>query len=390
MKKRTFLLAAILALTLFPLAGRRAGFKNQAMAEELPVKSKSAYLMDADSKTELFSFEKDKRLPIASMCKIMTLVLCFDALNDGVFTLETQIPVSEHASSMGGSQVFLRSGATYKAGELLKSICVCSANDSCVAMAEFLAGSDDAFVSRMNDRAKELGANDTLFSNCTGLPKPLQYSTAHDVALMLNELLSHEEYYSYCSVWNDKFYHPDDTFTDITNTNKLIRQYQGMDGGKTGYTSEAGFCLASTAKRNTLRVISVVIGAKNPTERSEDTRKLLDYAFANYTNKIVVDDTHPLNEKVAVRGGKEESVAVVGEKNLGVLSKKGDSSAKIEIKLLPALVVKAPVQKGDVVGEIVVFKDGVEVAKTPALAFENVEKANLFFLFSRLAKGWNE
>lgn len=387
-KKILTLFFAALSLFVSVEAGVRTGGKTALAESEIEVRSKSAYLMDYDSRTEIFSCRAGERLPIASMCKIMTLILCFDAISEGKLSFEDEVPVSEHASSMGGSQVFLESGASYKAGELIKSIIVCSANDSCVAMAEYIAGSDGVFVARMNERAKSLGANDTVFVNCTGLPKETQYSTAHDVAYMLKELLSHDEYYTFSGIYTENFEHPKARVTEMTNTNKLIRTYSGCDGGKTGFTNQAGFCLAATAKRGDMRVVSVVIGADSSKSRFEDTTNLFDYAFANYTNKIVVDDENPLAEKIAVKGGKNDEISVCAGRKGTVFSPKGNKNEDIDIEFLPYKDIQAPVRKGDQVGEIVIFKDGVEYSRIPALAYEDDEKATFGDCVRRAASDW--
>ena len=280
--------------------------KKVVCENELGAHAKSAYLAESKSGTEIFSKNETKRLPIASMCKIMTLLLAFDAVNTGVISMDESVIVSERAAGMGGSQVFLESGGEYKIRELLKSIAVCSANDSCVAIAEKISGSEEAFVNRMNEKAQELGMRDTLFSNCTGLPKEPQYSCAKDVAAMLCKLIENEEYFGFCKVWTEKFQHPEGRVTEITNTNKLVRFYQGCDGGKTGFTSEAGFCLAATATRGGMRLVSVVIGEDSSAHRFGDVRGMFDYAFANYALKTVADENNPLEQKAGVRGGKKE------------------------------------------------------------------------------------
>lgn len=383
MKRKTLSLicAAVAACSLFI----RGGVCVKA-EENLKVDCKAACLMDYYSGTQVFEKNPDERLPIASMCKIMTLILCFDEIGTGNLTLEDDIAVSERAASMGGSQVFLESGSTYKAGELIKSIVVCSANDSCVAMAEHIAGSDSIFVDRMNERAKSLGADDTLFANCTGLPKEPQYSTAHDVALMLRELLKNDKYYDFSKIWTEKFVHPDSRFTEITNTNKLIRTYNGCDGGKTGFTNQAGFCLAATAKRGEMRMISVVIGAGDSKSRFEDSKEMLDYAFANYTQKIVVDDAVPLNDKVKVRGGKRGEISVAaGRKGLVFSLKSGGCSIETEFVQND---VKAPVDKGEVVGEIIIFKDNVEYDRVNVVALEDDPRAGIADYYKQISGGW--
>ena len=359
--------------------------KNQKSA--LQTRAKAAYLMDFSGNTVMYSYKEQERLPIASMCKIMTLLLSFDAIKEGNLTFDEEICVSERAASMGGSQVFLEANAKYSVKELIKSIVVCSANDSCVAMAERISGSESLFVDKMNEKAVEIGANNTLFSNCTGLPREPQYSCAKDVAIMLKNLLNHEEYFEFGKVWMDKFSHPEGRYTEITNTNKLVRFYDGCDGGKTGFTNEAGFCLAATAKRNDTRVISVVIGEENSANRFEDVKTMFDYAFANYKNTVLAEAGMELTETASVNGGKEKILPISPARNVCVLEKRGEK-AHITTKLY-FHSVKAPVQKGDEVGEMLVFKDGIEIDRVPLLAAESVERAGFFDYLRNVAKAWN-
>lgn len=356
--------------------------------EELPIRAKSAYLMDFENNLVVYKKNELKRLPIASMCKIMTLILCFEAIDRGDLSFEEDISVSERASSMGGSQVFLETNGKYKTKDLIKSIVICSANDSCVAMSERLAGSEEVFVDKMNEKAEEIGADNTLFSNCTGLPREPQYSCARDVAIMLKELLKHEAYYEFGGVWTDKFVHPKGRFTEITNTNKLIRFYDGCDGGKTGFTNEAGFCLAATAKRGDTRLISVVIGEESSVNRFDDVRTMFDFAFANYKTKIIIDKGELLPECAKVEGGKRENVAVYPEKPLSIFIKNGEKenfSTEIVLK-----TKKAPIKKEEVVGEIILYKNNVEINRVNLLAAENVKKANFFDNFHRIALNWRK
>ena len=240
----------------------------------------------------------------------------------------------------------------------------------------------------MNKKAQEIGATNTLFANCTGLPKEPQYSCAKDVAIMLKELLLHEDYYQFGKVWMDKFQHPEGRYTEITNTNKLIRYYDGCDGGKTGFTNDAGFCLAATAKRNDLRVISVVIGEENSANRFEDVRTMFDYAFANYQNTLIVKAEQPLEESITIDGAKNESCYLYPERNAFVFSKKGE---KMEIVTEVHLNKhKAPIKKDEKIGELLIFKNGIEVDKVPLLASENIEKANIFDWLKKIATYWND
>ncbi len=355
---------------------------------DLQLRAKSAYLMDFGTQSVVYAHNETARLPIASMCKIMTLLLSFDAVERGELSFDEEILVSERAASMGGSQVFLEANAKYPVQELLKSIVVCSANDSCVAMAERVAGGEQFFVEKMNEKAKELGANDTLFANCTGLPKEPQYSCAKDVAIMLKALLKHQEYFNFAKVWLDKFAHPKGRYTEITNTNKLVRFYDGCDGGKTGFTNEAGFCLAATAKRGNMRVISVVIGEETSKNRFDDVRTMFDYAFANYAVTPIVEAGSPLENEVKVNGGKKETIVIYPEESAYSFTKKGEKADwRTEIRLDK---IKAPFEKDARVGEMLLFKDGLEIKRIGLRACEGVGEANIFDRFKEIAKEWNK
>ncbi len=359
----------------------------QTVNTGLQIRAKSAFLMDYETKTVVFEQNERAHLPIASMCKIMTLLLSFEAIEEGALDVNEEIAISERAASMGGSQVFLEANAKYPVKELIKSIIVCSANDSCVAMAERLAGGEEFFVEKMNEKAKELGANDTLFANCTGLPKEPQYSCAKDVALMLKSLLKHDLYYEFGKVWMDKFQHPKGRFTEITNTNKLVRFYDGCDGGKTGFTNEAGFCLAATAKRGNMRVISVVIGEENSKNRFDDVRAMFDYAFANYTTTPIYECGKALEEKVEVQGGKREKVSVYPARSAYAFGKKGEkANLTTEIQTDNT---KAPIEKDGRLGELILFKDGVEFDRIPLLSAEEIGKANVVDKWQEIARKWN-
>lgn len=348
---------------------------------------KAAYSCDYDTGTVIYAKEETKRLPIASMCKIMTLLLSFEAVDSGELTYDEMITVSENASSMGGSQVFLDAGLSYPAEELLKSIAVCSANDSCVAMAERVAGSENAFIDRMNARAKELGAENTLFANCTGLPKEPQYSCAKDVAVMLKELLKHEKYFELTKVWTEDFHHPDGRTILMTNTNKLIRFYQGCDGGKTGFTNEAGSCLAATAKRGDLRIVSVVIGAENSKSRNAIVSSLFDEAFNGYENQVMLQAGEQIAQKAAVIGSRVKEIGVCAKDSLTAFGRRGESK-NLEVELsLRAL--KAPIGKGDAVGEAVLYRDGVEIGRVELLSTEEAPAYTWWDAFRETAKQWN-
>ena len=354
---------------------------------ELVSGCKAAYLCDWRSGTAVYGTGELEHLPIASMCKIMTLVLCFDEVENGRLALNEEITVSERASGMGGSQVFLETGGVYPAGELIKSICIASANDSCVAMAERIAGSEELFVKKMNERADSLNMNDTEFVNCTGLPEAGQYSCAKDVAAMLSELLRHREYFNYSKIWMDEIQHKGGRVTEMANTNKLIRNYQGCDAGKTGYTSEAGFCLAASAERGNMRVISVVIGATDSKTRFDNVGTMFDYAFANYTNKAVLEERVLDDACCIVRGGKQKEIGVIPERASYIFCSKGDTDEIFYELSLDE--VKAPVRRGDAVGSVTVYKNNIEADRLKLLANEDVEKCTYFDSLRNAARGWS-
>ncbi len=336
---------------------------------EVVVTAKEAILVSEDGQV-LAEHNATEHRPIASMTKIMTLLCVYDALDDNKISLDDQVCVSERAASMGGSQVFLEQGGTYTVNNLIKSVVVCSANDSCVALAEHVSGSVESFVKTMNEKCAELGLVDTHFDNCTGLPAVSQYSCAKDVSVMLRNLVKHPHYFSCSRIWMEDFAHPGGRVTGMTNTNKLVRFYQGCDGGKTGFTSEAGHCLAATAVRNGMRVFAVVVGATDSKTRFKEVSDMFNYAFANYEQKVYLAD----NEKVGdidVVGGKAKSAEVVSDGQLTFFGKKGQSACTVTVEQLDH--IQAPVRKGDIIGTAHLLRDGEEVASVKLVAACGVE-----------------
>ena len=377
--KKWMIVAAALALAVPACLGN-------AVEREEGVKA--AYVCEAESGTAVAVQRETERLPIASMCKIMTLLLAFEAADAGELSLEESVAVSEHAAGMGGSQVFLDAGLSYPAGELLKSIAVCSANDSCVAISERIAGSEEAFVERMNERARELGAENTLFANCTGLPREPQYSCAKDVALMLRELLKHEPFFDYAGIRLEDFRHPDGRVTTMTNTNKLLRKLEGCDGGKTGFTQEAGFCLAATAKRGETRLVCVVIGAESSDARFECTARLLNETFATHERRVVAAADRPMENALAVRGSRSDRIGYAPERSLGIFVKKGEK-ADVRTELILPADVCAPVMRGDRVGEAVLLRDGVEIDRCALISLDDAPRYSYGEAFREGAHLWN-
>jgi D-alanyl-D-alanine carboxypeptidase (penicillin-binding protein 5/6) len=356
-------------------------------AEPQAAAAKAAYLMDYGSKKALFAQNENQRYPIASMCKIMSLILIYEKLGEGKFKEDDIITVSEQASAMGGSQVFLESGGKYRIGDLIKSIVVSSANDSTVAMAEHIAGSEEGFVVLMNKRAKDLGLFDTNFTNCTGLPRPGQYSSAKDCAMMLAELIKFDGYFKYSRIWMDKMSHAGGRETEMTNTNKLVRFYKGCDGGKTGYTSEAKHCVAATAKREDMRLISVIIGAESSKTRFGEASRLLNYGFANYQSVPIVKCDRPLSIELEVKGGKQKTLPLKAEENFSYLAKKFENiNYGIEYNLPKNIA--APVKKGDVVGSLSVAVENQILKEINIIAACDIEKRTYLNALGDVIKQW--
>ena len=376
-----FLFSLTILSTLLPLG------KNVAFADEIKVNGKAVYLVDSATGTEMYSSRSDDRLPIASMVKIMTTLLALESVDRGELSLDEMVPVSDVAASMGGSQVFLDSGKEYKAGELIKSIIVASANDSCVAMAERLSGSVEGFVKDMNERAKALGMNNTNFVNCTGLPAPESYSSAKDVSIMFRELIKHPKYFEYAGIWLEDFVHPDGRTTSMTNTNKLVRFYNGCDGGKTGFTSEAKFCLSATAERNGLRVVAVVIGADSSKERFASVSNLFGYAFSNYSAKVIQSKEDCIENSIRVLGGREKGISVAVKEDFKALVKKGDDGEyKVHFNL-PA-TVKAPIVRGGEIGKAYLTRNGEVIGECPVVSVVDVEKARYSDTLKHICDEW--
>ena len=351
---------------------------NVACAEEAApqVTAFSAYLTDSVSGRVLYAKNEDEKHEIASMVKIMTATLTFEALERGELSLEEKICVSETAASMGGSQMFLDAGVEYKAGDLLKGVIVASANDASVALAERIGGSHSAFVGLMNKRAAELGMKNTLFSCATGLPDSgEQYSTARDVNIMTRELMKHKGYYDYAGIWMEDFIHPSGRSTQLVNTNKLIRNYAGCVGGKTGFTDEAGFCLSACAERNGVRVTATLIGGKDGKGRFAEVSGMFNYAFANFKNVKLVTAGEELGT-VAVSGGKLKELPFGAAADISCLLKNSEQTAPPVITLPEK--VKAPVARGDVIGSAEYsLPDGRRVS-VDLVALSGVEKSSIW------------
>lgn len=355
-------------------------------AAEVEITSKAALLMDVASGETLFEKDSTVHLPVASMVKMMTILLTLEEIENQSLTLDTMVTTSENASSMGGSQIFIDPFVEYRVEDLLKGVIVASANDASVALAEHICGSEKAFVQKMNAKAKMLGMNDTNYSNCTGLPAPEQYSCAKDCAILLNEVIKSDIYHKYSTIWMDEIEHPSGRKTELVNTNRLIRYYEGCDSGKTGSTNEAGCCLSASAKKNGMRLISVVVGSKNSQTRFNECSMLFNYGFANFENKSVLNIDAPV-KTIGVDKGKQDSVDVYPSQNYTVLVKKGENE-KFDVDFVLPEKIKAPVVQGDVVGKAVVSKNGAVVKEIDLLLKTDIEKLGLKDCFDKIVENW--
>lgn len=376
MNKKIFITVCCFAILACVVVGLGGGSDvGTVSADVVKGINSSSLLMDFASGTVIHELNASQRRPIASMVKIMTLLRTYESIASGKASLEDDVTISQRAADMGGSQAFLDAGSVHKLKNLIKTIIVASANDSCVAVAEHISGSVENFVDSMNKRAGELGLKDTNFVNCTGLPTTNQYSCARDVATMMRTLISTESnYFEYSKIWMEDFVHPGGRVTGLTNTNRLIRFYQGCDGGKTGYTNEAKHCLCATAKRGETRLIAVVVGAPDSQTRFKEVSDLLNYGFGNYESKVMLAKDGL--EEIQIRSGVKEALKIAPAEQLALFGKKGETKGELVIDLHD---VKAPVKKGDAVGyALIVAPDGSVLAKTDIVALEDIEKQSFF------------
>lgn len=361
----------LLILLLFPIFVK---------AEDLTPNAESGILIEYSTGKILYSKKIDEKLAPASMTKIMTLLLIMEAVEEGKINLDDNISISTNASSMGGSQVFLDPNTEMKAEELIKSIAIASANDSAVAMAEAISGTTANFVSRMNSRAKELGCKNTNFKNVHGLDEEGHYSTAYDMSLIARELLKHEQILKYTSTYEAYLNKPNGTSTWMVNTNKLIKYYTGLDGLKTGFTKTAGYCLTSTAKRNDMRLISVVMKEPSSQVRNSETISLLNYGFSNYKIKTILKKDQKLGT-IEVQNGKKELADITileDATNLESINDNKEYSFNIVTDK-----VKAPLKKGDKVGTLELTEQGTVIKRLNITVKENIPKANIWDLYKR-------
>ncbi|MDQ0875054.1 D-alanyl-D-alanine carboxypeptidase (penicillin-binding protein 5/6) [Paenibacillus sp. V4I3] len=382
MRKKGLISLICLQLCLMLFIPAAFAEEKKAPSVDLTPNAQSAVLMDADTGTVIAEKNKDAKLPPASITKIMTMLLIMEAVDKGNIKMDEKVKVSEYAASMGGSQIFLEPGEEMTVEEMLKGIAMASGNDASVAMAEKIAGSEENFVQMMNDRAQQLGMNNTHFSNCNGLPVANHYTTANDIAIMSRELLKHEVITKFTGAYQDYLRKETANPFWLVNTNKLVRFYNGADGLKTGYTSEAKFCLSATAKRENLRVVAVVLGEPNTKTRNAEVTKLFDYAFAQFTNYPLFKSGDSLGN-FTINKGQVSTVPLVAKQNYSILMKKGSVTGEIrhELKLDPN--IKAPIVLGQPIGRIIVYNGDNLLAEYPLESPVAVDKASWWKLFKR-------
>ena len=356
-------------------------FPFNVSAMELATNASSVIVMEPTTGEIIYERNSHERRHPASMTKIMTMLLVMEAIEKDIIKWDDIVTVSSNASGMGGSQILLETGEQMSVYDMFKGLAVASGNDAAVALAEKIAGTEEMFVKMMNDRAKELGLQDTNFKNCHGLDDANHYSSAYDMAIMAKELVKHEKIFEFTSIYEDYLRKGTDRSFWLVNTNKLVRFYPGVDGLKTGYTSEAGFCITATANINDMRIITVVMGEPDSETRNKDVSSVFDYVYAQYGLQKIVD-TETILDEVSVEKGKVESVGIVAKEEATDLYNKNDTKGEftydIEVDNL-----KAPLSKGDVVGKLT-LKENNNVIRTIDLTVkEDVKKANIFELYLR-------
>ena len=361
MLKRLF--AVLLAVVIIGASAVSAGALGEG-----DISAPAAVLMDADTGKILYEKNAHEQRACASITKVMTLTLVMEAVDSGKIHMDDVVTASAHAASMGGSDIWLEEGEQMTVDDMIKATAVASANDAAVALAEYICGTEDDFVAAMNEKAKALGMDDTTFMNCNGLDEEGHITSAYDVALMSRELIKHEKIFDYTNIWLDSLRGGE---TQIVNTNKLLRSYDGITGLKTGTTGEAGACISATAERNGLSLIGVVLGADSGKERFRDAATLLDYGFANFESKEL-----RLEEELApitVEGGMEDEVSISCEGVTGLTVPKGEGKGITQTVDIPESLT-APVRKGDIVGKVVFTLNGEELASFDVTANDDVEE----------------
>ena len=366
---------------LFPCAAQD---DSPGSSDSRSVEARSAVLIDADSGTVLYEKNPGEELPPASVTKVMTMLLAMEAIDDGRISSEDEVTISENAAGMGGSQLYMEAGETHTVSELLTGISMVSANDACVALAEYIGGTEEIFVEKMNEKAEELGLENTHFSNTNGLPAADHYSSARDIAFMARHLLSYPEILPYLSAESGNIEVGREGRTSViemVNTNKLLKTYNGATGIKTGFTQDAGYCLAASAQRDDLHLIAVVLGAETSALRFSESARLLDYGFSTY-EAVKIAEKNEIIGTASVEKGIRNAVDIRTEEKIVLLAKRGEAAA-ISYRVRPAENLSAPVTQGQRAGTLEITKDGEPLGEYPLSASSDVRKADLKTLIIR-------
>lgn len=370
--KKIFIL--VISLLVLPIC-------TKAYEVDLAPNAKSAILIEVSTGKVIFEKNSNERYAPASMTKMMSMLLFLEAIEKGIMTWEENITISANASSMGGSQILLETGEVMSVHDLFKGVSVASGNDATVALAERVAGTEEAFVNKMNEKAKALGLTNTHFANCTGLDTEDHYSTAHDMMVIAKELVSHEKIFEFSSIYEDYLREGTDRKFWLVNTNKLVRFYNGADGLKTGYTDNAGYCLTATAKRNEMRLLGVIMNEENSNIRNQEMMAMLDYGFNQYEIEKVLTVKSKV-DTITIEKAKKQEVDIIPTSDITLLHKKTEEKSNVtfEIKLND---LKPPIKKGQIIGQIVIKEDNNTSRIENLTVAEDVEKANILNLFLR-------
>ena len=373
------------------MAGTDSFVDKAATIADFDVPCKAAFLIEEQTERVLYEKQADEKLPMASITKIMTMLLVMEDIEKEKIKLSDEVTISERAASMGGSQMYMEIGEKHTVEELLKGVALASANDGCVALSEYVAGSEEIFVEKMNDRAKALGMVDTHFVNTNGLPASDHYSSAYDIAVMSKELYKYEETRKWFGTWQD-------TITvglpgkekefGLTNTNKLIKQYEGCNGIKTGFTSDAGYCLSASALRGDTHLIAVALGAETSAIRNQEITKILDYGFATYKTTVVAKDNQSMKE-IMIPKGNPQKVSAVTEQKITALVEKGQEES-ITTKVIMDKTVKLPINKGDKIGKLIVYDKDEKIGEYSLVSNTDVKKASIKQIISRRLSAWKK
>lgn len=376
MKKIFIAFAAILAICVLPMTAAAQGFSSNA---------KAAILIDAGSNNVLYELNPDEQYECAGVTKIMSVLLFCEQEKAGMLSLSDTVTISAHAASVRGSTVFLDANTNHSVSDLLKAVQVCSANDACVALAEKVAGSEQAFVEMMNKKAQVLGIG-ASFENATGVENSNKMS-AKDASVICCELLKYELAFKFCDIWMQDYTHPDGRQTEMVNQNRLVRFYQGCDGFATGSSASSGYCLAATAKRDNSRFIYISLGMPSSSARFDEAKRAFDYAFAGFVSKTMVRKGQQIAANLKVAGGTEPTINIYAAQEFSILIEKGKEGT-LEKELVLLEDICAPIAEGEVVGYLKILADGDEIGRVDVVSGKKIDVLNFLNAFKRIMVWW--